>query len=209
MVAKSSMLRKDYTGPIPVRCVQYGRWNPYHDTKFSYGGSSPPTTAASAANQRAVWDSVHTILDATRTITSSQDLHKAYETRKSRLNEASRQFHLVPEQIGQVAIYGNSGRRMFAAEVFAHPSVFSKYQEPLMTGILLEAMQREEETASVPGEASEFFFSPKKAEFTPGPPVSLGQNFRFRGRDGIEGYLLLYEETPVHLAFSLQKAGRP
>ena len=97
MVERSAILKKGYAGPVPVRCVQQGRWSPTSDA-YGYGGVSPPSVAAAAASQRGVWDTVHTVLHSTHTASFSLDLDEAYTAHKKALGEAASRFALVREQ---------------------------------------------------------------------------------------------------------------
>ncbi len=193
--ASSMFLEKDYTGKIPVQCIQHGRWNPSPEKRFGYGGySTPSTRASSRRGQHAVWQSVDETTARTHVFSTTQNLHEVYEKQESTLEEYASKFPISPGQAGLVAVIGLNGKKMFTADIFDSSKTFEKHYAALIKAHALEALGRPVGTVSVSKEeVMDFMTGFMKANSEQTRNISIGTEYKLASR-GSEGTALINAE---------------
>src|SRR5262249_7406479 len=137
--------------PIPVSCVEAGRWH-YRSPKFGSGGTmshgllrkmmhkqthvSYRTVGQPRSDQGAVWKEVDRKLTKLGSVSPSHELQQAYEDHAARLNEALGSLRL-PEGCTGVAFACHG--RVVAADLFDRPATLGKLWTKLLRSHALDA----------------------------------------------------------------------
>jgi hypothetical protein len=151
-VANSTLLvPPKCTFPLPVSCVEQGRWYQSSAT-FAPGEAAFPalraakaehvaagyaSTGAPVANQAAVWREVFELHAREAVASPTQAMRDAYEQRQDALQQAERALPL-PED-GPVGVAGVAQGHAFCADVFDHPATLRAYWSRLLRSYTLEA----------------------------------------------------------------------
>lgn len=196
--------------PVPVTCVEQGRWA-YRSRSFSTSGTSSHsalrmmmskhahesyrTHGRPGSDQGAVWREVSRKLQAHDRVSPSHALHEAYESQETRLKDAF--DHLAPREGWSGAVFAFGGS-IIGLDLFDKSSTLSKLWPKLVRAYGIDALEsgragsvdRSQVEAWVRGvsrTAVESFASP-----------GIGTDVRLEG-DGLVGAMLLVEDVPVHL----------
>lgn len=207
--------------PIPVSCVEQGRWGgaPGFRASSSFAprrvrrakdmtvGRNLERGAGKRADQGMVWATVHDELSRLGAVNESMRLSAAAERRASgshdRLATAVAELGQrgpLPQQSGIVVAHGS---RIVSAEVFAGPELLAAHWEALVSGILLDAPDRESSSAPSLSRALRFLdrFATATATVTDG--VGLGHEHHVRS-SRLVGQALVLDDVVVHAsAFAL------
>jgi hypothetical protein len=212
--------------PIPVSCVEQGRWH-YRSREFA---ESPRTMYPSAraakmaqvsasferggrhADQGAVWDEI--AAKAARMAASSETsaMSEIFARHEGTIEEYVAPFAALPGQVGAVFVLGG---RAVGLDLFDAPATLAAYLPKLVRGHALDALDasmggagatRPASGAVAVAEAQHVLEALAGCGAQAYPAVGLGQDLRLRG-ETIEGAALQVDGTFVHLgAFA---TGRP
>jgi len=207
--------------PIPVSCVEQGRWG--GGPEFRSSAAFAPRRVRRAkdmtvsrnldggrgkhADQGAVWATVADELSRLDAVNQSMRLSAAAERRVdaghdhlgAAIDELRRRGPL-PQQSGVVVAHGS---RIVSAEVFAAPSLFAAHWEALVAGIMLDAPSHVSRSAPSLTRALRFVdrFATAAATVTEG--VGLGCEHHVRS-SRLVGQALVLDDVVVHAsAFAL------
>ena len=141
------------TVSVPVGCVQRGRWTPSWG-KFEAAPSHVEPTLRRATvkeasttghvDQARLWQDVARALEASRTVSASQDY---YEGVASRLDEAAGKaeaFQSLPGQVGVIALVNGA---LLGLEIIGHPDSWAALGGRLMPSYLMAAARASEASA--------------------------------------------------------------
>lgn len=202
---------------IPVSCVEQGRWDSsrhredfdrapqaaYPDLRRRKSRQAREMLARgleARADQGEVWSEVSRKAARMRVHSPTGAMHDVYESRRDRLSEAVAAISLREEQVGMLACVAG---KVAVLDYVSRPAVFAELHAPLVQGYALDALEHQDEGASVSrGEAEGFLTLALENGASTHPSVGLGQDVRFAG-NGSEGSGLAIEDELVQLsAFS-------
>ena len=201
--------------PIPVSCVEQGRWSRMSDTFGSARHIShshlrrrkAETLAAQplarGVAQGDVWMEVQEKQErmGVRSRTSAnRDTFEAHAESLRRLEDA---FPLVPGQSGAVFGLGDS----LCLDAVSRPDAFAGLWPKLRAGYLLDALERLDQRASAVERVSAFVDEVGAPSATHGPSAGLGEDVRLRGPGVIGSGLALDDETIQLSAFTSEDGG--
>jgi hypothetical protein len=207
--------------PIPVSCVEAGRWG-YRSRHFSSGGTSSHghlrhkmsrqvtasyrSSGRPASDQAAVWSEVARKLDTMGSSSPSSALHQAYEDHTRRLGDVLGRLQ-VPEDCCGVAFA--IGGRLAGADLFDRPQTLCKLWPKLVRAFAIDALE-----GAAPVEAPltaeavhEWLLSAAAAKAEPFKSPGLGDDVRLEGPN-LVGAGLVVREQPVHVELFAEQPGQ-
>jgi hypothetical protein len=201
--------------PIPVSCVEQGRWSRLSE-RFSAAPhishshlrrlkaetlAAQPLALGLAQGQ--VWDEVHEkqVRMGVRSETGAN--RDTFEAHAGRLEELESAFVLIPGQCGAVLGIGND----LCLDAVSRPDAFALLWPKLRAGYLLDALERLDSRATSVERISGFVGSVAEAHATRGPSAGLGQDVRLRGPGVVGSGLELDGETIQLSAFTSEDGG--
>jgi hypothetical protein len=198
--------------PIPVTCVERGRWG-YRSKRFASGTTSSHSTlrrmmarqvsgsyrtqGRPRTDQGAVWSEVDRKMDAMGAKSSSGALHELFTEYAKKLDEVVGHCE-VPEGSNGAA-FAVSGK-IVGADLFDKPSTLHKLWSKLVRSYAADALENVEERASVVDarEVSEWLKSASTARQHWFDSPGIGQDVRIEG-ERLVGATLVVDKSPVHL----------
>jgi ARG and Rhodanese-Phosphatase-superfamily-associated Protein domain len=206
MVAPKSEL------PIPVSCVEAGRWQ-YQSTKFMNSGTLAHTAlrqamskqvdqayrrgGAPSADQGAIWREVARKLKCLGAQSPSAALYKAYEDYQVPLADVLGQLRVPAGGCGAAFAYGGE---FLGADLYDRPATLAAYWPRLVRAYTLDALEKPHQPAdsvsslavgqwlrSAAGANAQAFRSP-----------GLGEDVRLQGAN-VAGAGLVVDAQPVHV----------
>ena len=212
-VLNTSMMVEGKTEtPIPVSCVEQGRWG-YRSRAFGSHGTSSHSTlrhkmtrsvtesylacAAPHSDQGEVWDEVHRKLGAMGSVSMSSELEQTYEDTRPKLDSM---LHDLPAPEGcHGAVFVLHGK-VAGMDLFDQPETLAKLWPKLVRGYAIDALERADAGAAMLGAADVETWLKKLdgVQPKPFPSPGLGEDVRFNGPD-VVGAGLVVEATPVHV----------
>ncbi len=177
--------------PIPVSCVEAGRWR-YRTPQFTSSGShsssklrrhlkesvarSLKAGRGHSSDQGAVWGEVSRQMDALGSASETSAMSDTYEHHQDRLVEFRERLKYVEGASGlAVAV----GPRVVAVDVFDRPSTCGKVWDRLLSGVVMDALEagpseKVAEAADVEGLLARL----RAAAWEPSAAVGEGQEYR-------------------------------
>jgi hypothetical protein len=212
----SVLVEAGSTLPIPVSCVEQGRWSRRSDA-FASGGhisnhelrrrkaeAQAAQPLARGIAQSEVWDAVH---DKARRMSvhsptgASADIFRAYRRELRALEDA---FPAEPGQCGAFLGLGDT----FCVDLVSRPDAFARLWPKLRAGYLLDALDRLDGPTTPPAAIPTYLARIDGAERTRRPSAGLGEDVRLRG-ERVLGSGLELDGEPIQLsAFSSEDGGR-
>jgi hypothetical protein len=197
--------------PIPVSCVEAGRWR-YHSPKFAGSGTmahgqlrkmmSKGAHAAYRAvgspspDQGQVWGEVARKLGALNSASPSHALYQAYEDHQARLNEVLGNVR-VPEGCSGVAVA--HGGKVAGVDLFDKPATLAKLWPKLLRGYALDALEQPAAGGTLSADAvRQWLRAGTRAKAEPFKSPGLGYDVRLESAE-LVGAGLVVEERPVHV----------
>jgi hypothetical protein len=188
--------------PIPVSCVEQGRW---HHVGMDFRGA--PHAAhpelrrrkaeslrmeplARGLSQGEVWDEVrekNLRMDVHSMTGASADAYRRWE---EPLLELERAFPLQPGQAGAVLALGSS----LCLDYVSRPDAFERLYSKLLRGYMLDALERLDQPGAVGNNISGFAAEIASARRTRRPSAGLGEDLRLEGASVIGSGLELEGE---------------
>jgi hypothetical protein len=198
--------------PIPVSCVEAGRWR-YRSPKFASGGSMSHghlrkmmcghTTEAyhregrPASKQGEVWQEIDRKLGAMKSASPTHALAKAYEDNQVRITGLLDQIQ-APEGCSGVAfvLYG----KIAGVDLFDQPATLTKLWAKVFRAYALDALEEPEAKAAplTPEAVRQWLRTADQAKVQPFKSPGLGYDVRLEGTT-LVGAGLVVEDHPVHV----------
>ena len=197
--------------PIPVSCVERGRWSyrtrefsssPYriyamaHAKQMSAVTASLRASGAHSGDQSEVWSSVAEQSVALRSPSPTDSMFDAYETRRKSLNELLEGLEPVERQVG--ALFG-IGDRVVGAEFFESPTVFASFFRKIVSGYAMDSYLRHNQGTVDPNEFDLLLSQLQSVVPMPFPAVGLGDDLRLEDTE-LTGAALTFDDRIIHLA---------
>lgn len=197
--------------PIPVSCVEAGRWrytsrhfgssnstsHYYLRTKMaravtqSYKTSSTPTS-----DQGEVWNEVSRKLSKMGSRSDSSALEQAYEDQRARLDEVLQRLRAPEGCHGAVFAFGG---RIAGVDLFDKPGTLGKLWPKLIRAYAIDALEESAAERTVgPEQVRDWLHTAARAEARPFKSPGLGEDVRLEGQ-GVVGAGLVVEQQPVHV----------
>ncbi|MBI3666601.1 MAG: hypothetical protein HY236_10330 [Acidobacteria bacterium] len=198
--------------PLPVTCVERGRWG-YSSRGFSSGHSSShyrlrAMMAAQAAEsyrqegvpeagQRAVWREVSRKLGVMGSKSPSDALQEVFGDYDRELQESVEKLPAPAGCSGAVFVVAG---RIAGADLFDNPDTLRKLWPKLIQSCTIDALEplTESPAAIAPEEISSWLERGARATQESFPSPGVGQDVRIEGEDLI-GACLVVEDHPVHM----------
>ena len=178
--------------PIPVSCVEQGRWR-YRTMHFDSGGShsssklrhilkksayqSMKSGHGYTSDQMQVWGEVSRQMDSLGSSSETSAMADTYETYRGRLEEFREGLKYVEGATGLAVAVGT---KVVALDLFDKPSTCAKVWDRLLSGVVMDALEagpadRVAQRADVEGLLARL----RDASWEPAPAVGEGQEYRF------------------------------
>jgi hypothetical protein len=198
--------------PLPVTCVERGRWG-YRSRAFSSEGTasyyrlrammsghtykSYRSTGRPISDQQEVWSEVSRKLDAMRSPSGSDAMQDAYRNYKEKLRELEEQL-LAPSDCN-AAVFVVAGV-IVGSDFFDKKETLRKLWPKLIRSCSLDALEQPSQnvTSTSAGDISTWLERSAKATQEPFPSPGLGQDVRIEGED-VLGASLVMDDHPIHM----------
>jgi hypothetical protein len=198
--------------PLPVTCVESGRWG-YKSSVFSSAHTSShyhlrammDSQAARSykfagvprSDQAAVWGEVSRKLNAMGSRSPSAELQAIYHDYDHKLTEAVKQLP-VPEGF-QGAVFTIAGR-ISGADLFDKPETLRKLWPKLVRSCVIDSFEatKENSNSTAMPDVAAWLERATCATPTKFPSPGIGQDIRLEGQD-IFGAGLVVKDQPVHV----------
>jgi hypothetical protein len=200
--------------PIPVSCVEQGRWQ----RKSAAFGSADHISHSHLRRRKAqalaaqplsrgvaqgeVWAEVNEKQSRMRVDSHTSASRDTFEAYRTWLRELEGAFALAPGQCGAVLALGDD----LCLDAVSRPDVFALLWPKLRAGYLLDALERLDGRATSE-RVSSFVDEVSAAQATRGPSAGLGEDVRLRGTGVIGSGLALDGETIQLSAFTSDDGG--
>jgi hypothetical protein len=196
--------------PLPVSCVEAGRWR-YTSGKFSSSGASAHSKLRSKmarkaaafyqsagrplSDQAEVWDEVASKLRGMGSHSPSQALHQVYEDHAKVLEDLCESVRAPEGACGAIFCFGG---RVAGIDVFDKPSTLAKLWPKVFRSYAIDALEAQDETAEVPLEhVKRWLAKVLEARTERYDSPGLGDDLRFDSGD-LGGGSLIVDGQPVH-----------
>jgi hypothetical protein len=196
--------------PIPVSCVERGRWA-YRSGQFGSSGSSSHSRlrklmhshategyrmhASPSSKQGEVWQEVDRKLSETGSHSETHYLHKAYEDSEGALSGVTEQLQMPEGASGVVFAYAG---QIVGFDLFDKPATLGKLWPKLVRAYAIDAVATPGEQKVTPEQVRVFLHGALQAKEEAFKSPGLGQDVRLEGPTLI-GAGLLIEDQPVHV----------
>jgi hypothetical protein len=197
--------------PIPVSCVEQGRWR-YRSRQFTSGGShsssklrhfikasvsdSLKTGGSHTSDQGAVWTEVSRQMGSLGTSSGTGAMADTYEAYQEKLAEFRDRLKYVEGATGvAVAI----GKKIVALDLFDKAPTCKKVWNRLLTGVVMDALEapRSEDLAE-PVDVEALLQRLRGTAWEPAPAVGEGREYRFDADQEAHGSALVFENSMLH-----------
>ncbi|HJT78374.1 MAG TPA: DUF6569 family protein [Gemmataceae bacterium] len=198
--------------PIPVSCVEAGRWS-YRSRRFAGSGTSAHSllrrqmtrqvtasyraTGTPTSEQAAVWNEVSRKLGRMGSRSPSAALYQAYEDHRDRLADMLRQLAVPQACCGAAFALGG---RIAGLDLFDRPSTLAKLWPKLVGAYAIDALEGpgSAEAPVTPEAVCAWLRSAAAAKTESFASPGLGEDVRLEGA-GVVGAGLVVEGQPVHV----------
>jgi hypothetical protein len=182
------------TLPIPVSCVEEGRWQSHSRLFTAAAHASHPRLRQRKAEalharpltrgiaQGDVWEEVALTADRLAVSSRTHANADAFRAHRPALAELEQAFPLQPGQCGAVLVLGHD----LCLDAVSRPDAFSHLWPKLRAGYLLDALDRLDRPVQSSETVSAFVASLSNAVPGRGPSAGRGVDIRLRG-DGVIG----------------------
>ncbi|RPJ70149.1 MAG: hypothetical protein EHM24_16425 [Acidobacteria bacterium] len=200
--------------PLPVSCVEAGRWA-HRSRAFAAAGRTHyasgrakkveqvsyclKETGQRLADQGAIWDDIDQKAARMAAHSPTRAAAALYEQSRSKLDEFQRTLEPLPRQVG--AVFAVNGA-IAGLELFDSPVTWRKSMRKIVESYGLDALDHQEERPLRPRrDPARFLAAVAGSEVDAFPAVGLGQDLRLKSPH-IAGAALAVDEHVVHaLAF--------
>jgi hypothetical protein len=178
--------------PIPVSCVEQGRWR-YRTKQFVSGGShsssklrhilktsayrSMKAGRGHTSDQSEVWREVSRQMSSLGASSETTAMSDTYETHQGRLAEFRERLKYIEGATGMAVAVG---KKIVALDLFDKPATCAKVWDRLLSGVVMDVLE-EAPTEQVAGQADveSLLARLREGVWEPAPAVGEGQEFRF------------------------------
>jgi hypothetical protein len=199
---------------IPVSCMEQGRWHSSSRTMDAGEITNPGLRGAKAAqvsenlvsrrsfaaDQGAIWNSVHTMIEQHTVEAPTRDFDRVYRHVRSDLDRYVDELPYVTGALGVVAFIGD---RLACADVFDSTDTCRKLWKKLISSYALDAMDRGPKAVPSPEDCEsavrELLRSPRTARLSTFESPGLGTDVRIDGELS-RGAALIVDNRVIHLA---------
>jgi hypothetical protein len=205
--------------PIPVSCVEAGRWA-YRTPKFASAGTMSHAllrkiktkgvtegyqqgAGFAASNQGQVWNEVARKLQALGACSPSQELHQAYEDRAAGLEEFRKNMTAPGDCNGVVfTVHG----RLVGADIFDKADTLKQCWPKLVASFALDALERSAASKSAGSEeVAAWLRAAADAQVQTFKSPGMGEDVRIEGPRLI-GAGLIVDKQPIHIELFVDDA---
>jgi len=205
--------------PVPVTCVEVGRWG-YHSRRFSSGtisshynlrrmmsrqvSGSYRVAGTPQSEQGAVWGEVARKMHTMGSSSSSGALHDIYKDLDRKLEEVLKSLS-VPTGSNGVAFAING--KITGADFFDKPETLAKLWPKLVKSYAIDALEQpmEKPPALKPERITEWLKAATSARQEWFDSPGVGKDVRIEG-DELTGATLIVQDRPVHLELFREEA---
>ena len=197
--------------PLPVTCVERGRWgyrssvfasaqtSSHHKLRAMMAGQASRSyreAGAPATDQAAVWREVSRKLETTGSSSSSDALQDVFRNYEKRLEEMMEKLPAPAGCNGAVFVIGG---RIAGADLFDKPDTLRKLWPKLVKSCIIDALEPSEQRpgSMAEEEISSWLDAASSARLESFPSPGVGRDVRIEGEDVI-GASLVVGEHPVH-----------
>ena len=208
----SIMIEKQSEVPIPVSCVEQGRWS-YRSRNFGSHGTTSHSklrtmmtssvtesycsSATAQSNQGEVWKEVSRKLDSMGSVSGSHAMEQVYEDHQKNLKDYTQQL-TAPEGCAGAVFVVNG--KVVGVDLFDQPETLQKLWSKLIQGYAIDALEeaRPENLSVSESCVTEWLDRATKVEPKVFPSPGLGEDIRLKGNE-ITGASLVVESQSVHM----------
>jgi hypothetical protein len=198
--------------PLPVTCVERGRWG-YSSRSFSSPGTSSHYrlremmsghayksyrfTGVPISDQKEVWGEVSRKLGAMKSPSRSDALQDVYSNYEAKLKELEEKF--LPPTDSNAAVFVVAGA-VVGSDFFDKEETLRKLWPKLIRSCSLDALERSSQDArsTSPDNISTWLEKSATATQEPFPSPGIGLDVRIEGEDVI-GASLVVDDHPIHM----------
>ena len=197
--------------PIPVSCVEAGRWR-YRSRQFESSGShsssklrhflkasvsdSLKSGRGHSSDQGAVWNEVSRQMDSFGSSSDTAAMADTYENYSGRQAEFRERLRYVE---GATGIAVAVGKKVVALDLFDKPSTCAKVWDRLLTGVVMDALEADSSVPPAePAEVEGLLARLRDSAWEPTPPVGVGQEFRFDADSETHASALVFQDSVLH-----------
>jgi hypothetical protein len=197
--------------PIPVSCVEAGRWR-YRSRQFESSGShsssklrhylkasvsdSLKSGGGHSSDQGAVWNEVSRQMSSLGSSSDTAAMSDTYESYTERLAEFREQLKYVEGATGIAVAVAN---KVVAVDLFDKSSTCAKVWDRLLTGVVMDALESDQSAPTGDPTAVERLLSRlRDSAWEPTPPVGEGQEFRFDADAETHASALVFQDLVLH-----------
>jgi hypothetical protein len=198
--------------PIPVSCVEAGRWH-YKSRKFASSGTSSHallrkmmslqahegyrSQGTPTSKQGEVWGEVSRKLSSMGSQSASAALYQTYEDHRQRLDDVLGELHSPHECSGVVFAFAG---KIAGADLFDKPATLVKLWPKLVRSHTLDVLEvPETQAAPLTADAiQQWLRTAARAKVEPFKSPGLGSDVRLEG-DSLVGAGLVVDDHPVHV----------
>ncbi len=201
--------------PIPVSCVEQGRWSRRSDSfvaaphvshahlRRRKAESLAAQPLARGLAQGDVWDEVREKQSRMGVLSRTAANRDTFEAHASRLQALEQAFALAPGQCGAVLGIGDD----LCLDVVSRPDAFALLWPKLRAGYLLDAIERLDGRATSGERVAAFVDEVGAVSTTRGPSAGLGEDLRLRSSHVVGSGLELDGEVIQLSAFTSADGG--
>ena len=197
--------------PIPVSCVEQGRWR-YRSRQFQSGGTHSSSKLrhylkasvsrslkegrGHSSDQGAVWTEVSRQMDSLGSSSDTSAMADTYLAFCAPLAEFRDHIAYVEGATGvAVAV----GKKVVALDVFDKPSTCAKVWDRLLTGVALDALEADSSApAADPADVEQLLSRLRDSAWEPTTPVGVGQEFRLDADSETHASALVFQDSLLH-----------
>ncbi len=197
--------------PIPVSCVEQGRWR-YRTKNFASGGShsssklrhilkkssyqSMKAGHGYTSDHTLVWTEVSRQMHSLGSSSQTTAMADTYESYQGRLTEFREHLKYIEGAIGMAVAVGNA---VVAIDLFDKPSTCAKVWDRLLTGVVMDALERvATDQVAEPSDVDGLLSRLRDAAWEPAPAVAEGQEFRYDPDPETHASALVYGGSVLH-----------
>jgi hypothetical protein len=197
--------------PIPVSCVEQGRWR-YRSRQFESSGThsssklrhylkasvshSLKAGRGHSSDQGAVWHEVSRQMDSLGSSSDTTAMADTFQSYSTRLQEFRERVRYVD---GATGIAVAVGPKVVALDVFDKPSTCAKVWDRLLTGVVMDALEADRSApAAEPAEVARLLSRLRDSAWDQTSPVGVGQEFRFDADSETHASALVFQDSVLH-----------
>lgn len=197
------------TMPLPVSCVEHGRW---HDVSpvFSSGEAgyfslrqakhsqvtySLRTSGLHSSDQGAIWNRVAATSAREQVASPSGAMHDIYRTRDRDLTSYQDAFAYVPGALGLLVALGG---RPAGGDLFDQPHTAAEVWPKLVRSYALDALESADDFAVDREQMRDLLSRARASRYEVFPSAALGEDVRLEG-DNVVGGGLVHSDVPIHI----------